>query len=126
MFFDPFFLLLPLLAFLFLTRVLSGTLRAGYRRRLEARPTQTPESEEARRRATAGRFESRVFGLAYRLGGTLSVSDVVIETGLGAREAEAVLDSLTDEVHVRVAVMDEGAIRYEFPEIVERLRREGK
>jgi hypothetical protein len=76
------------------------------------------------RRPDRGRIESRVVSLAYRLGGRVTVSDVVIETGLGIKEAEELMDRMTDEVRVRMVVDDRGLVAYEFPEIIDRLERE--
>ena len=52
------------------------------------------------------------------------MSDVVIDTGLGIRDAEALLDRMTDEVRVRLVVDESGLVTYEFPEIIDRLERE--
>jgi hypothetical protein len=120
-FFDGFFFLIPLFAFVFVARVIAASFRSAARRRLDV--SQPPSAEPPRPRLT-GKVEGRVYGLAYRLGGRLTVSDVVIETGLGTREAEQLLDGMADETHVRVQVTDDGRIRYEFPEILDRIQRE--
>ena len=64
--------------------------------------------------------QSRLFRLANKLGGVLTVSDVVIELGLGTEEAERMLDGLVDGHRVRIDVSDEGFTRYEFAEITRR------
>ena len=69
-------------------------------------------------------LQSRVFKLAYRLGGRVTVSDIVIETGLSVDEAEELLQSLVDNARVRMEVDDRGMVVYEFPEIQARAQRE--
>lgn len=64
--------------------------------------------------------EARVFQLARKLGGRLTVSDVVIDLGLDVRDAEELLQSLVDNVRVRMEVDDNGRVTYEFPEIIDR------
>ncbi len=66
------------------------------------------------------RMEVKVFRLAARRGGRLTLSDLVLETGLGMKQAEALMDRLADGLHVRLEVSPEGAIVYEFPEILGR------
>lgn len=70
-------------------------------------------------------LESKVFRLASRLGGRVTISDVVIETDLGVAEAEQFMDRLVDGTHVRMEVSDEGRVIYEFPELEGREPREG-
>jgi len=65
-------------------------------------------------------LESKVFRLASRLGGRLTISDVVIETDLSVAEAESFMDHLVDGSHVRMEVTDEGSVIYEFPELMGR------
>ncbi len=122
-FFGPFFFLLPLAAFLIIARILAGFFGrelhdAGRKARLEGSASSAPQPR------SQGRLESRVIALAYRLGGRVTVSDVVIETGLGIREAEGLMDRMTDEVRVRMNVDDRGLVSYDFPEIMDRLDRE--
>lgn len=65
-------------------------------------------------------LEARVFKLANRRKGRITVSDVVIETGLGVGEAEQLLQSMVDNVRVTMEVSDDGMVTYEFPEILRR------
>ena len=65
-------------------------------------------------------LESRIFRLAARLGGRVTISDVVIETDFPVAEAEQLMDHLVDGSHVRMEVTDEGMVVYEFPEIMAR------
>ena len=73
---------------------------------------------------TAGRrspsFESHVFRLAARNGGRVTVSDIVIETGMGIDEVEAAMERLTDNLRVRAEVTERGTFEYEFPELARR------
>ncbi|MEE8441918.1 MAG: hypothetical protein V3S41_09365 [Spirochaetia bacterium] len=61
--------------------------------------------------------EVRIYRLAGRLGGVLTVSDVVVEIGCSVAAAEALLQHITDGVRVRMEVLDDGRVRYEFPEL---------
>ena len=64
-------------------------------------------------------FDSRVFRLAYQNGGRVTVSQVVMETGMSLEQAEAYLDQLCDGVRVRMEVSDSGRVTYEFPELTD-------
>jgi hypothetical protein len=66
------------------------------------------------------RMENRVFRLAFRLGGRLTVSDLVVDTNLSTTEAEEFLDGLVDHSRVTMEVRDDGLVFYEFPEIIDR------
>ncbi len=86
-------------------------------------------SPERRRNREMGRVrrdlnlrdvESAVFSLAYRLKGRITLSDIIIETGLGMREAEEVANGMVDGMRVRMEVLENGLVIYEFPEIIAR------
>ena len=117
------FFFLPLL-FLFLALRLGSS---AYRRRrwdsdrdyFETRPVWRDELQE-RLRGRGSRPEVRVFRLANRLGGRLTVSDVVVDMDLSIAEAEALLDQLVDNARVTMEVRDDGLVFYEFPEIIAR------
>jgi hypothetical protein len=64
--------------------------------------------------------EARVFQLARKLGGRLTVSDVVIDLGVDVKDAEELLQGLVDNVRVRMEIDDNGRVTYEFPEIIDR------
>ena len=64
-------------------------------------------------------LDSRVFRLAYRHGGRVTVSQVVMETGMSLEQTEAYLDQLCDGVRVRMEVSDGGLVTYEFPELTD-------
>lgn len=86
------------------------------------------EAAAAERRAPFGMqnpfgrrsLDSRVFRLAYRNGGRVTVSQVVMETGMSLEQTEAYLDQLCDGVRVRMEVSDGGLVTYEFPELTGR------
>ena len=65
-------------------------------------------------------LQSKIFRLAARQGGRVTVSDVVIETEMGVNEAESFMDRLVDGSHVRMEVNDDGKVFYEFPELLGR------
>lgn len=65
-------------------------------------------------------LDSRVFRLAFRNGGRVTVSQVVMETGMTLEQTEAYLDQLCDGVRVRMEVSDGGLVTYEFPELTGR------
>ncbi len=65
-------------------------------------------------------LESKIFRLAARQAGRVTVSDVVIETEMSVKEAEDFMDRMVDGTHVRMEVTDEGQVFYEFPELINR------
>ena len=69
--------------------------------------------------ARARRLDGVVFGLAKRLGGRITLSDVVVETGMDLADAERYMDSLVDHAHVSVEVEEQGRLVYEFPELLD-------
>lgn len=70
------------------------------------------------------RMQVAVFRLAARNRGRLTLSDVVVETGMDLKSAEQLLDRMVDSARVRIDVNDNGMIFYEFPEIVSRIEHE--
>jgi hypothetical protein len=123
--FFPFGFLLPLIFFVIIARVASGFFRGLDRRRRIANEDELAERLRygGYRRSVPGRPESdeaRIFKLAYRLKGRLTVSDIVVETGLGVHEAEGLIESMVDHSRVRMEVDDRGVVTYEFPEIIRR------
>ncbi len=81
-------------------------------------------AESAHRGARDGRRQNRVFRLAYRLGGRLTVSDLVVDLDFTVDEAEQFLGQLVDSTRVTMEVRADGLVYYEFPEIIARLRRD--
>ena len=70
--------------------------------------------------AGPGDMEAKVFQLAYKLKGSITVSDIVVETGLSVQEAESLVQGMVDNSRVRMEVNDNGLVTYEFPEIISR------
>ena len=68
-------------------------------------------------------YEHAIFKLADEMKGRLTVSDIVIGTDLGLKDAERVIDDMVDGVHVTMEVTGEGRVVYEFPEIIAKYRR---
>jgi len=67
--------------------------------------------------------EAKVFRVASRRGGRLTVSDVVLDLRLPVQQSEELLNSLVDGKRVRAVVGANGLLVYEFPEIIARLGR---
>jgi len=65
------------------------------------------------------KYESLVFRLAQKKEGFLTVSDVVIATGLSAPEAESLLEHMVDGLRVHMNVSDSGKVFYEFAELTQ-------
>ena len=129
--FAGFGLVFGILPFLFIFLVLNLA-RSALR---DARGRRAPSGERygwpgrsAVEPATGGRVEgrrvNRVFRLAYRLGGRLTVSDLVVDLDFSIEEAEAFLGQLVDSTRVTMEVHEDGLIYYEFPEIIARRRRD--
>ena len=68
----------------------------------------------------SNKFESRIFKIANKYKGKLTLSDIVIETDLGIKEAEDSINKLVDGMRIRMEVNNKGLVVYEFPEIMER------
>jgi len=123
---SPIFFILPLVFFFAVARVISRYIGGNGRRGYREVPEEFGRPEIFNRpiRPLAGARnsdQSKVFRLALKLKGRVTVSDVVIETGLGLQEAETLMESMVDNVHVRMEVDDQGRVLYEFPEIIRRL-----
>ena len=73
---------------------------------------------------TDERRVNHVFRLAYRLGGRLTVSDLVVDLDFSIDEAEQFLGQLVDSTRVTMEVQADGMIYYEFPEIIARRHRD--
>ena len=125
-FVTPFSFILPLIIFVLIMRAAVGFFRGISRRSFRQFPEDlwTPAGPDQRAAAalTRGRNtdEARIFKLAYRLKGRLTLSDIVVDTGLSVHEAESLVEGLVDNVHVRMEVDDRGMVFYEFPEIMRR------
>lgn len=62
--------------------------------------------------------EARLYRLAAANGGTLTVSDVVVDLGIPVSEAQLLLESMVDDRYVRMSVSEHGAPLFEFPELM--------
>ena len=82
-----------------------------------------PELDSSTERRRSGKLPTeaaptaRVFRLAKRYGGVLTVSDVVTELGIDPEDAEKLLDSVTDGNRVDINVDNDGVVRYVFSEL---------
>ena len=96
-----------------------------------SRSTEGPRAGAPRPRSDVHQADGRswdavVFRLAESRGGCLTVSDFVVASDVAVAEAERILDSISDGVRVKMTVTDDGLVRYEFPEIVDRVAREAE
>ena len=65
-------------------------------------------------------IQAKIFRLALRQKGVVTVSDVVIDTGLCVSDAEKMLEEMVDGIRVKMEVTEDGMVQYEFPEIIKR------
>ncbi len=65
-------------------------------------------------------LHSEIMRLALDKGGTLTVTDVVMATGLSIEKSEEALNNMADGLRIKMEVRDSGIIVYEFPEIMKR------
>ncbi len=123
-FFGPLAMLFPFLVVLIMVRLASSLFFQGEQGRprgsYDARRTLFPEYYQ-RLGSSNTDSQARVFQAARKLGGSLTVSDVVIELGIGIEEAEQLLSSMVDSSRVRVDVSEHGLLVYDFPEVRARL-----
>jgi len=122
----PFGILIPFL-FVFLALRFGSRLLQDFRRggRLDSQGRWVPGAGAGNPldvfRAPRGQsLEARIFRAANKQRGRLTVSDVVIETGLGIKEAEELINGMVDGLRVRMEVDERGLVVYEFPEIIAR------
>lgn len=74
------------------------------------------DGKEAGLPATRRPSATEIFRLAKRNAGALTVSDVVSELGADPKDAEELLDGLTDGRRVDMEVDSNGVVRYVFRE----------
>lgn len=60
-----------------------------------------------------------LYRLAQRHGGTLTVSNVVVDLGVEPAVAEQSLEACSDQIRVRMDVQDDGRVIYHFLELEE-------
>ncbi len=92
--------------------ILLSSMRAVIRRNRRRHIQQNPEH------GNRSRLEPAIYRLARNRGGRLTVSDVVIATGIPVGEAERILNEMVDGVRVTMNVRDNGVIVYEFTELM--------
>lgn len=117
-FFGPVFGLLPLIIIFLVIRGLSSMGRGrggffpvpGYERYLEG--MEEPETNRERE------LRIRIFKLAYRKKGRITVSDIIAETGLSGEDAEELIQAMVDNSRIRMEIRESGVVVYEFPEII--------
>ena len=107
--FSGFFVILFILAVIFLgvllLRGLTGISRKGALRKSK------PDMQS---------LHSKIMKLALDKGGELTVTDVVMATGLSIEKAEEELNNMVDGLRIKMEVRDSGIIVYEFLEIIKR------
>lgn len=113
----PIIFLLPF--FLALLALRAGSRSLGSRHRSDLF-TEGAYQDSSLQRQVRG-IEARIFRLAYRMDGVITVSDVVVDLGISSEEAQIFLDRLVDSSRVRIDVADDGVVTYSFPEIEHRL-----
>jgi len=70
--------------------------------------------------------EHQIFRLANKLKGRLTVSDIVINTGMGIKDAEEAMNKMVDGMRVRMEIDNRGIVVYEFPEIIAKYEDTGR
>jgi hypothetical protein len=129
-FFFPFGFLIPILIVLLAVKFGSRVFRDFFRELENPGRLRRGIDGSGWRRETGGRrlrgkmgTEARIFRLAYKLKGRITISDIVLETGLSVQEAEEAVNKMVDGLRVRMEVDDRGLVVYEFPEIISRIDR---
>lgn len=129
-FFFPFGFLIPILVVLMAVKFGSRVFRdffreldnpQHWRRGLSGRESWR-EIGGSRLRRPLG-TEARIFRLAYKLKGRITISDIVLETGLSVQDAEETANKMVDGLRVCMEIDERGLVVYEFPEIIARFGR---
>jgi hypothetical protein len=130
------FALFPLFALFFLWFVSDSLDKTVFRRthkRQEKNPYTEPlledltyisSSTEPDPAQVTKQLQVAVFRLAARNKGRLTLSDVIVETGLDLAKADKFMDRMVDGARVQIEVNDKGMIFYEFPEIISKTESE--
>jgi hypothetical protein len=124
----PFGILLPLLFIFVFTRIGTRIYREYFKNREEGNRLSADESGGGALRSGFKNLrmrnplsvEARIFRLAYKLKGRVTISDVVVDIGLDIRTAEETMNALVDGFRVQMEVDERGLVVYEFPEILAR------
>jgi hypothetical protein len=123
-----FFVLIPFFLILVFTRgfvdILWKIFHWDAMPRLYRSHSLSPKKRESGklRRTRAKDIEATIFNLAYRFRGKITLSDIIIETGLSMKDAEEQINRMVDGIRVRMEVDENGLVLYEFPEIIARLQ----
>ena len=127
--------IIPLLIFFFAVRVVPRMF-SGVFKEIEGRNGPHDRYAAHRHRLADGAghsprerkpdIEAVVFDLAYRRKGRITVSDIIIATGTGVKEAEGLINGMVDGSRVTMEIDDRGLVIYEFPEIIARFEDEAK
>jgi hypothetical protein len=128
-----FFPLFAVFFLLFISDSLERTIlrRARNRRNSYSDTEDIPVDLKDRTSSTGGdpaqiyqQLQVTVFRLAARNKGRLTLSDVIVETGLDLNKAEKLMDRMIDGAHVQIDVNDKGMILYVFPEMISKAEHE--
>jgi len=82
------------------------------------------EGESETPKAGVQSFQSKLMKLALNNEGILTVTDVVMATGLSIKQAEKALNNMVDGYRVKMEVKDSGVIVYEFTELINKERKD--
>lgn len=75
-------------------------------------------SENSPRSLPPGDADAVIYRLAKKLNGRLTVSDVIVATGMSSDRAEQLLQQMVDGLRVRMEVSPDGLVIYEFVELM--------
>lgn len=76
--------------------------------------------EEKKAEQLFSKYEVKIFRLADRKKGRITISEIIVETGLGMKQAESIINKMIDSTHVRMEITENGSVIYEFPELIEK------
>jgi len=122
-FWGPFFFVFPVFIIFMIVRHISAPPKRHHFRWYLDDYYRSFETEYPESGASEASNQVSIYKLAYKLKGRVTVSDIVIETGIGVKEAEELIQSMVDNQRVRMEVDENGMLVYEFPEIIARIER---
>jgi hypothetical protein len=117
--FSLFFFPIPLIIFLFIFFLLRGSKKISFRPFShwgEKNVTDVYGKPQEKEKDP----EHAIFELAFRNKGRVTLSEIILETGLSMKKAEKLINSMLDDLRVRMEVDDKGLVYYEFPEIMDK------